>query len=220
MLVGNNGIADSDPIWITNAVDGLLSINCGYPVGDIKAARQVASRSNNMPLETLPDYLSEATHQELDKAVEKTIEDNLGDVSELSSNLQYGALLNAIIEHSNGHLDTKYLILHQATKLFNTHGELRDILRAAWKHKSYREIRNIGVSMTRCNLNHIYYINESRLLDHSASNSQNSGTTSTYTPNSNRRQSGLVLPITPVIQWHNHGITSFARSTSKIVWVV
>ncbi|KAF8547526.1 hypothetical protein OG21DRAFT_907106 [Imleria badia] len=156
MLAGNNGIADSDPIWITNAVDGLLSTNCGYPVGDIKAARQVASRSNNMPLETLPDCLSEATHQELDKAVEKTVEDDLGDVSELSSNLQYGALLNAIIEHSNGHLDTKYLGNHEAKKLFNTHGELRDMLRAAWKHKSYREIRNIGVSMTRCNLNHIY----------------------------------------------------------------
>ena len=96
------------------------------------------------PLKTLPDRFDAATHHELDRAVDQAVEDDLGDTSVLSSSLQYYALLNAIIENSNGDLDTKYLGLGQANKLINIHGELRAMLDFAWKDKSYRGIRNLG----------------------------------------------------------------------------
>ena len=97
------------------------------------------------PLKTLPDRFDAATHHELDRAVDQAVEDDLGDVSDLGSGLwQYRTLLHGIIENSNGDLDTKYVSLQHAKKLINTHGELREMLHSAWKHKSYREIRNLG----------------------------------------------------------------------------
>ena len=58
-----------------------------------------------MSLDSIPDRFDAATHDELDRAVDKAVEDDLNGVSELSSNFHYIALLDAIIEHSNGHLD-------------------------------------------------------------------------------------------------------------------
>ena len=99
------------------------------------------------PLKTLPDRFDVSTHHELDRAVYiEAVEGVLGDVSDLSTNpIYYGALLNAIVENSNGDLDTKYLNMRQANKLVNTYGELRDMLDSAWTNKSYREIRNLGM---------------------------------------------------------------------------
>ena len=99
------------------------------------------------PLKTLPDRFDAATHHELDRAVDQAVEEDLGSASVLSSNLQYYALLYAIIGRSNGDLDSKYLDLKQAKKLINTHGELREMLDSAWKNKSYREIRNLGTCL-------------------------------------------------------------------------
>ena len=96
-----------------------------------------------MPLETVPDLLDDATHNELDRAVEKAVEDGLGDVSELSSNFQCRILLNAIIEHSKD-MDRKYLGMEEARNLINAKEELRPILASAWRRKSFREIRNLG----------------------------------------------------------------------------
>ena len=130
-------------------MDGLWSIDWRCPVGDIKTALQAIwcqCNLNNMPLESLPDRLDDATHDELDKAVEQAVEDDLADGSDLGSSLQYVALLNAIVAHSKG-MDRKYLDMKEAKKLIKTHGELGAMLDSAWKRKSYREIRNLGACL-------------------------------------------------------------------------
>ena len=96
------------------------------------------------PLKTLPDRFDAATHRELDSVVQKSVNNDLGDVSDVNSGLQHSVLLIAIIENSNGDLDPTYLSFPRAKKLINTHGELREMLDSAWKNKSYREIRNLG----------------------------------------------------------------------------
>ena len=100
-----------------------------------------------MPLESLPDHFDDATHDDLDKAVEQAVEDDLAGGSDLSSNLQYRILLNAIVARSKDSLDRKYLDMEEAKTLIKTHGELRAMLAAAWKRKSFREIRNLGVCL-------------------------------------------------------------------------
>ena len=151
-LRGESGVCQL-PVW--NAVDQSLSVDCvsGCSIGpDVKAARQIiglVQRSDIMPLatESLPDRFDAATHRELDRAVDsKAVEDHLGDASVLGSNPEYFALLHAIIENSNGDLDTKYLDWGQAKKLI-TQGELRDVLNSAWERKSYREVRNLGTCL-------------------------------------------------------------------------
>lgn len=97
-----------------------------------------------MLLDNSPDRFDAATRDELDRAVNDAVQVLLGDVSVLNSILQYGLLLNAIIGHSNDHLDTKYLGMQHAKKLIDTHGELRGMLDSAWESKSYREIRELG----------------------------------------------------------------------------
>ena len=98
-----------------------------------------------MPLETLPDRLDDATHDELDKAVNETIEEDITDADDLSPR-DSAQLLSAIIEHCDD-LDSKYGLLGQTKKLIKTHGELRVMLASAWKHKSYRKIRNLGACL-------------------------------------------------------------------------
>jgi len=101
-----------------------------------------------MPLETVPDLLDDATHNELDIQVQKDTEDDLGDESDLGSwvNAQYCMLLNAIIARSKD-MDKKYLDMAEAKNLIKTKEELRPMLASAWKHKSYREIRNLGACL-------------------------------------------------------------------------
>ena len=101
---------------------------------------------NNMPLDNLPDLFDDATHNDLDRAVETAVEDDLGDVSDLSSNLQYRILLNAIIAQCE-EMNKKYLILGEAKNLISTQEELRTMLASAWKRKSYRKIRNLGACL-------------------------------------------------------------------------
>lgn len=96
-----------------------------------------------MPLETVPDLLDDAAHNELDKVVEKGVDKYLGSVSDLSTDLQYIILLNAIVAHGKD-MDRKFLDLGEAENLINTQGELPAMLASAWRHKSYREIRNLG----------------------------------------------------------------------------
>ena len=101
-----------------------------------------------MPLDSLPDLFDDVTHNDLDMAVETAVEDDLGDVSDLSSNLQYRILLNEIIAQCE-EMNKKYLILGEAKNLINTQEELRTMLASAWKRKSYREIRNLGACLPR-----------------------------------------------------------------------
>jgi len=88
---------------------------------------------------------SQRCHPQLDREVEKDAEDDLGDVSDLSSNLQYVAFLSAIAARGKDmEINLKYLDIKVGKDLITTHGELRAMLASAWRHKSdgsYREIR-------------------------------------------------------------------------------
>ena len=95
-----------------------------------------------MPLETLPDRFNDTTHDELDEAVDGAIEEDITD--ENLSARDMAQLLGAIIEHCDD-LGRKYVSMAKAKKMIQTHGELRAMLTSAWRHKSYREIRNLGV---------------------------------------------------------------------------
>ncbi|KAI9566675.1 hypothetical protein HD554DRAFT_2174092 [Boletus coccyginus] len=98
-----------------------------------------------MPLETVPDLFDDATHNELDRVVEKYVEDDLGDVSDLSANWQHTNVLNAIVMHGKDSMDSKFLVMHEVNKLVKTNKEIRAMLASAWKRKSFREIRNLAI---------------------------------------------------------------------------
>ena len=95
-----------------------------------------------MPLEQLPDRFDDATHHELDRAVDDAASQTL--FGPLISPLEYRALLTYIVLHSKGDLDPKYNVLPAAGALINTYGELHDMLSSAWEQRSYRKIRNLG----------------------------------------------------------------------------
>jgi hypothetical protein len=146
ILSGNNG--NEADLLTTHAVDtGCLSTDCECSVGDIKAALQATGSTNlnNMPLETLPDPLDDATHDEFDKVVNETVEEDITDAEDLSVR-DHVQLLNAIVAHSEG-MDRKYLDMKEAKQLIKTHGGLRVMLTSAWRRKSYREIRNLGACL-------------------------------------------------------------------------
>ncbi|KAG9310693.1 hypothetical protein JVU11DRAFT_9287 [Chiua virens] len=100
-----------------------------------------------MPLQSLPDCFDLATHQELDRAVNEDISDVFTVIEHLSPS-DYIILLVAIVRHSRGDLDSKYLAFSDAKKLMTTYGELRSMLASARELKSYREIRNLAILRT------------------------------------------------------------------------
>ena len=95
-----------------------------------------------MPLETLPDRFDDATHQELDRAVNKAASDALS--GPLILPIQYYYLFNLIVGHSKDDLDPKYLLNSEAKSLIDNCEELQGMLSSAWERRSYREIRNLG----------------------------------------------------------------------------
>ena len=98
-----------------------------------------------MPLESLPDRFGDATHEELDKAVNKAA---LAGWSNLPNPFVVPSfeqnLISYIVRHSKGELDPRYRLLEENETLIEAHQELRDMLVSAWERRSYREIRNLG----------------------------------------------------------------------------
>ena len=96
-----------------------------------------------MPLESLPDRFGEATHDELDKAVNKAAQawNNLPNPFILPFE---HTLLSYIVRHSKGYLDPKYRLLEENETLIEANAELRDMLVSAWESKSYCKVRNLG----------------------------------------------------------------------------
>jgi len=136
----NNGNLGLQMLWIDRGPS--IVLRWRYKGG---ASSDLVEQLLNMPLDTVPDLFDADTHNELDRAVEKDVEDDLGDVSELSSDLQYRILLNAIVAGGKN-MDRKYLDNKEAKNLIKTKEELRAMLASAWRSKSYREIRNLGAS--------------------------------------------------------------------------
>ncbi|KAH7925110.1 hypothetical protein BV22DRAFT_1129298 [Leucogyrophana mollusca] len=85
--------------------------------------------------------LDDATHKSLDDAV-------LSESGEPSNMIVAAPLLLDIIEKSNGTLDTRHASLRAVRELLNQHEELLGMLQAAWRKRSFRDIRNLGMSVT------------------------------------------------------------------------
>ena len=166
-----------------------------------------------MPLEILTDRFDNATHDGLDTAVNETVEEDITDAEDLSVQ-DHVQLLNAIVAHSKD-MDRKYLDMKEAKKLIKTHGELRAMLASAWKHKSYREIRNLGACLRFLSI--IYLLTSFRSC-RSHSQSTETRARATSIRNSGWDSSGFVLPISPSFQ--KHGLTFSVRSTQKLVRVL
>jgi hypothetical protein len=93
-----------------------------------------------MPLEVVPNVLDDATHQELDKKV-------LVEADYDPSILPLAAvLLSAIVNHSEGTLDQKYIYHTDGMTLLQEQAELWEKLKVAWKDRSFKPIRNLGTS--------------------------------------------------------------------------
>jgi hypothetical protein len=106
------------------------------PVGKTSNTR----RKLEMPLEVVPNVLDDATHQELDKKV-------LGEVDFDPSTISRATfLLSTIVKHSEGTLDQKYSDIADGMTLLREQSELWEILKVAWKDRSFKLIRNLSTS--------------------------------------------------------------------------
>ena len=149
-------------------------------VGNIKAALQVlGSSDSNMPLEQFPNHFDDATHHELDRAVDKAASNWPSGL--LLSPLQYCALLTRIVKYSKGDLDPKYIDVDDAGALINTYGELQDMLSSAWEQRAYREIRNLGACPPSMSITYQHLVHRS--ASHSQSTETRPGTISRDTHN-------------------------------------
>ena len=91
-----------------------------------------------MPLQSVPDPFDDATHRQLDAALD---EDTVG-AEHFIRHTNHAAFLALTVSHSNHVLD--HLSLREARAFVTTYGSLQDMLSDAWKRKSYREIRSLG----------------------------------------------------------------------------
>ncbi|KAH7918081.1 hypothetical protein BV22DRAFT_1134873 [Leucogyrophana mollusca] len=83
----------------------------------------------------------EATHKSLDDAV-------LGLRDEPTTVNMARYLLMVIVDKSDGTLDARHAFLNAADELLNQHEELIGMLQAAWRKRSFKDIRNLGMSVT------------------------------------------------------------------------
>ncbi|KAF9239629.1 hypothetical protein BU15DRAFT_74483 [Melanogaster broomeanus] len=99
-----------------------------------------------MTLDIIPDILrlDAETHRKLDKSVNERcailrLQNNLDNFQSLI------LLLYIIIGSSDGHLNPYYSTPEAAAELFEAYPELPDMLKAAWKDKSYHDVRNLSI---------------------------------------------------------------------------
>ncbi|KAF9234793.1 hypothetical protein BU15DRAFT_65422 [Melanogaster broomeanus] len=96
-----------------------------------------------MTLDVVQDILDVETHRKFDKMVNETC--TVINLTETLDNLQRIFLLMAIIDSSEGHLDSRYNTTKAAAELIRTHPKLSDVLNTAWKDQSYRHVRNLAI---------------------------------------------------------------------------
>ncbi|KAF9244221.1 hypothetical protein BU15DRAFT_59546 [Melanogaster broomeanus] len=97
-----------------------------------------------MTLDVVKDILDAETHRKFDKMVNETCT-VINLMGTLDNDLQKISLLMAIIESSEGHLDSRYNTMKAAAELIRTHPKLSDVLNTAWKDQSYRHVRNLAI---------------------------------------------------------------------------
>ena len=81
-------------------------------------------------------------HEELDRLVNKDM-----DMLNPPEGWKYIFLFQLIVQHSNDRLNREYTIAINAKRELDADPSLEDLLRDAWKSKSYRQIRNLGESI-------------------------------------------------------------------------
>ncbi|KAH7920460.1 hypothetical protein BV22DRAFT_1133047 [Leucogyrophana mollusca] len=98
--------------------------------------------------DTKPPVLTFAEN-ELDDATRKSLDDAVLNLRGGPTAVDMaGALLMVIIDKSNGSLDARRAPINAAGELLNQHEELPGMLQAAWRKRSFRDIRNLGMSVT------------------------------------------------------------------------
>ncbi|KIM58791.1 hypothetical protein SCLCIDRAFT_27790 [Scleroderma citrinum Foug A] len=84
-------------------------------------------------------------YDKLDDLVNNTKICQVG-LAEDSPSLAWGALLSSIVKFSNGRLDPQYRDHSTAIDLLHDSPSLLDVLKEAWRKKSYRKIVKMGES--------------------------------------------------------------------------
>jgi len=90
-----------------------------------------------MALESVVNDLDDARHLRLDKIVI----DNCLEPSDLKI---AAFLLTGIAQNSDNKLDPKYKEALDARLIIEKHGELLQMLTEAWRHKSFKQLRNLS----------------------------------------------------------------------------
>ncbi|KAI6142963.1 pyridoxal phosphate-dependent transferase [Pisolithus tinctorius] len=97
---------------------------------------------------SMRNILDDATHDALDRQVNSLIPTLLNLNADLPLDFPYCILLlQVIVQLSGGSLDIKYDSFLPAFTLLTSKPELVDMLRAAWESRSYRDIRNLGITV-------------------------------------------------------------------------
>ena len=92
-----------------------------------------------------PDIFADNStwHEELDRLVNKDM-----DMLNAPEGIwRYTLLFQLIVQRSNDRLNREYTIAINAKRELDADPSLEDLLRNAWKSKSYRQIRNLGESI-------------------------------------------------------------------------
>jgi hypothetical protein len=89
-----------------------------------------------VPLETVHNDIPKATHANMDEKV-------LATDDEPSTMASAAFLLITIVQESEGKLDPQYGGNSNARDLLQRHSDLFEMLKVAWRKKSFREIREL-----------------------------------------------------------------------------
>jgi hypothetical protein len=91
-------------------------------------------------LEYVDNVLNDATHTRLDKIVVDDFKDEP---------IVASSLLESIVAHSEGQLDSIYGKRSSAKTLLRGLPELKELLNKAWKDQNFKDIRNLSTTVTR-----------------------------------------------------------------------
>jgi len=89
----------------------------------------VTPGQQNASLESVQNYLDEATHSDMDKMVLDVLLDEV-------------LILNVVAKYSEGELDPKCASRNHVAILMREQPELREVIAKAFETKSFRDIRN------------------------------------------------------------------------------
>jgi hypothetical protein len=93
----------------------------------------VTPGQQNASLESVQNYLDEATHSDMDKMILDVLLDEV-------------LILNVVAKYSEGELDPQCANRNHVAILIREQPELREVLAKAFETKSFRDIRNLSAT--------------------------------------------------------------------------